>query len=59
MDASVSADELAFEWKGTSNDDRVRLHVVDLDNPGQPLIERDVAGSRYTPTAEERRRFRW
>lgn len=58
VDVSVSVDELTFEWKGTSSDDRVRLNVVDLENPGAPLIEREVTGSHYSPTPEERRRFR-
>ena len=57
-DESISADELAFEWRGASATDRVRLNVVDLDRPDQPLIEREVTGSRYEPTPEERRRFR-
>jgi predicted anti-sigma-YlaC factor YlaD len=57
-DASISADELTFEWRGASAADRVRLNVVDLDRPDQPLIEREVTGPRYAPTAEERRRFR-
>jgi hypothetical protein len=58
VDTVVSADELTFEWKGTAAGDRVRLNVVDLGNPGEPLIEHEVAGSRYDPTPEERRRFR-
>jgi hypothetical protein len=58
VNASVSADELSFEWRGASATDRVRLNVVDLDRPDQPLIEREVTGSRYEPTPEERRRFR-
>ena len=57
-DVSMSADELAFEWQGASATDRVRLNVVDLDRPDQPLIEREVTGSRYEPTPDERRRFR-
>jgi predicted anti-sigma-YlaC factor YlaD len=58
VDVSVSVDELSFEWRGTSADDRVRLNVVDLDRADEPLIEREVTGSRYEPTPEERRRFR-
>jgi hypothetical protein len=57
-DVSVSADELIFEWRGASATDRVRLSVVDLDRPDQPLLEREVTGARYEPTADERRRFR-
>jgi len=58
VDVSVSVDELSFEWRGASATDRVRLNVVDLERPDQPLIEREVAGSRYEPTPDERRRFR-
>ena len=57
-DVSISADELTFEWRGASATDRVRLNVVDLDQPDQPLIEREITGSRYEPTVDERRRFR-
>lgn len=58
VDVSVVASELTFEWTGTSTGDRVRLNVVDLEKPGDPLIEREVEGSRYVPTLEERQRFR-
>ena len=58
VDVSVPVDEISFEWQGASATDRVRLNVVDLDRPDQPLIEREVTGSRYEPTPEERRRFR-
>jgi hypothetical protein len=57
-DVFISADELTFEWRGSSATDRVRLNVVDLDRPDEPLIEREVTGSRYEPTPDERRRFR-
>jgi hypothetical protein len=56
-DASVTLDALAFEWSGPSPDARVRLNVIDLDRPAEPLIEREVTGSRYEPTPEERGRF--
>jgi hypothetical protein len=58
VDVSISVEELSFEWQGASATDRVRLNVVDLDRPEEPLIEREVTGSRYEPTPEERRRFR-
>jgi hypothetical protein len=58
VDVAVSVDELTFEWKGTAGVDRVRLNVVDLDRAGEPLIEREVSGSQYQPSPEERRRFR-
>jgi hypothetical protein len=57
MDVAVTPDELTFEWQGTSGTDRVRLNVVSIDRPGEPLIDREVTGSRYEPTSEERRRF--
>jgi hypothetical protein len=56
-DVEVSLDELTFEWSGVSAEARVRLNVADLDRPGEPLIEREVVGVRYSPSAEERRRF--
>jgi hypothetical protein len=58
VDVSVSAEEISFEWQGASATDRVRLNVVDLDRPDQPLIEREVTGVRYEPTPDERRSFR-
>jgi hypothetical protein len=57
VDVAVSADELTFEWTGPTGEERVRLTVVDLDRPAEPLIDRDVVGSRYEPLPEERRRF--
>jgi hypothetical protein len=54
---AVSAGELVFEWSGVATGDRVRLNVVQLDRSGQPLIEREVTGTRYVPTPEERQRF--
>ncbi len=55
---SVSSADLVFEWRGPSATDRVRLNVIDLDRADAPLIDRDVTGSRYEPTPEERSRFR-
>ena len=55
---SVSPADLVFEWRGPSATDRVRLNVIDLDRADAPLIDRDVSGSRYEPTPEERSRFR-
>jgi hypothetical protein len=51
-DTDVSADNLTFEWTGVSAEARVRLNVTDLDRPDEPLIEREVTGTRYSPTAE-------
>jgi hypothetical protein len=56
VDTTVSIDDLVFEWRGPA--DRVRLNVVDLDRAETPVIEREVTGSRYAPTPEERSRFR-
>jgi hypothetical protein len=57
VEGSVSAADLVFEWTGTAATDRVRLNVVRLERPGEPLIEREVVGSRYEPTPDERRGF--
>jgi hypothetical protein len=56
VDITVSIDQLVFEWRAASA--RVRLNVVDLERADAPLIEREVTGSRYEPTPEERSRFR-
>jgi hypothetical protein len=57
-DVTVSVETLSFEWTGAPADARVRLNVLSLDRPGEPIIEREVTGSRYEPTAAERSRFR-
>lgn len=57
VDVAVAIDELTFEWTGLATGVGVRLTVVDLDRPAEPLIDRDVEGSRYEPLPEERRRF--
>jgi hypothetical protein len=57
IDATVSATDLAFEWTTGSGVDRLRLHVVAIDDPSKPLIDRDVTGTRYEPTADERSRL--
>ena len=57
VDAVVAPDEVTFEWSGAPAGARLRLNVVNLDRPDAPLIERDVTGSRYQPSAEERARF--
>jgi hypothetical protein len=57
-DETVAADTLAFEWTAAPNAGTLRLSAVALDDPGTPLIDRDVTGTRYTPTADERSRFR-
>lgn len=57
VNVAVSADDVAFEWRGTGTDDRVRLTVVDLDRPDEPVLVQDIVGARYEPTAEERQRF--
>jgi hypothetical protein len=56
VDTTVPINELVFEWKGAG--DRVRLNVIDLARADMPLIEREVTGSTYEPTPEERQRFR-
>jgi hypothetical protein len=57
VDQTVAAGELTFEWKGTGDGERVRLTVVDLGRPSEPLIDREVAGTRYEPLPEERARL--
>ena len=58
VDVSVSPSEIVFEWRGGSATDRVRLNVVELERADAPMIDREVTGSRYEPTPEERSRFR-
>jgi hypothetical protein len=54
VDATVSAPDLTFEWSAAAGIDRLRLHVVAIDDPAKPLIDREVSGTRYEPTADER-----
>lgn len=58
VNVTVPVEKLTFEWKLTSANARVRLNVVDLDRAGEPLIEREVIGLGYEPSADEKRRFR-
>jgi len=55
--ATLDLDSLVFEWTATPAAGALRLHVVSLDDAATPLIERDVSGARYEPSADERRRF--
>ena len=57
VDSTVPSQDLAFEWKADPGVDRFRLHVIAIDDPGKPLIEREVSGTRYEPTQEERSRL--
>jgi hypothetical protein len=57
VDLTVAADSLTFEWTARAEAGSLRLYVVSLDDPGTPLIERDVAGTRYEPASDERRRL--
>jgi hypothetical protein len=57
VDSTVPSQDLAFEWTAASGLDRLRLHVVAIDDPATPLIDREVSGTRYEPTADERRRL--
>src|SRR5262249_38399790 len=54
---TISAAALIFEWRAPSRLESARLLVFDLDHPADPLIRRDVADTRYQPTAEERQRL--
>jgi hypothetical protein len=58
VDATVATDSLAFEWTAGAQAGPLRLVVIALDNAGAPVIDRDVIGSRYAPTADERARLR-
>jgi hypothetical protein len=58
VDADVPAQDLAFEWKADPSVDRIRLTVIAIDEPATPLIDREVSGSRYAPTEDERGRLR-
>ena len=57
VNATVPIDSLTFEWTAGAAAGPLRLVVVALDDAGTPLIDRDVTGTRYEPTADERRRF--
>lgn len=56
-DITVALDTLVFEWTASAGAGSLRLFAVALDDAGTPIIDRDVAGTRYEPTAEERGRF--
>jgi hypothetical protein len=58
VDRSVAASGLTFEWTAGATAGPLRLVVVALDDAGAPVIDHDVTGTRYTPTADERGRFR-
>lgn len=55
---SVTVRDLTFEWKPDAGVEVVRLTVTTLDGAATPLIEREVTGTHYAPTAEERGRLR-
>ncbi len=57
VDTSVARREVAFEWTPATGVEVVRLTVTTLDGAATPLIERDVSGTRYVPTDEERGRL--
>jgi hypothetical protein len=54
VDTTTSVADLAFEWRAEPGVDRLRLHLVSIDAPEKPLIDREVSGTRYEPTADER-----
>jgi hypothetical protein len=58
VDATVAVQDLVFEWKAEPGADRFHLTIVAIDEPGKPLIDREVSGNQYTPTDEERARLR-
>jgi hypothetical protein len=57
VDATIATGTLTFEWTAAANAGALRLYVVALDDAGTPLIDRDVSGTRYEPTADERSRL--
>jgi hypothetical protein len=57
IDATLSAQDLVFEWTTSAELDRGRLNVFDVAAPGEPLIRREVTTRRYQPTPEERQRL--
>ena len=57
VDAPVARRDLAFEWRAEAGVEVVRITVTTLDGAATPLIERDVSGTRYVPTDEERGRL--
>ena len=56
--ATVSADELRFEWTVPEGTTRQSLIVVDLSAPDEPVITRDEVRPGYVPTADERQRLK-
>jgi hypothetical protein len=54
-DETMPAAAVSFEWKRTT--ESTRLVVIDVAEPQKPVIDREVAGERYEPTADERKRF--
>jgi hypothetical protein len=57
VDVEIRTPDLAFEWKAEAGVDRIRLTVIAIDAPAKPLIDREVTGSRYVPTDDERGRL--
>jgi hypothetical protein len=55
--AAVNRGDVVFEWTLQTGVEAVRLTVTTLDGAATPLIERDVSGTRYAPTDEERGRL--
>jgi hypothetical protein len=58
VDATAAIGTLAFEWTAQASAGPLRLVVIALDDAGAPIIDRDVTGTRYAPTADERGRLR-
>jgi hypothetical protein len=56
VDTDVAIDAFTFEWTAATTAGPLRLVVMALDEPA-PLVDRDVSGTRYAPTPDERRRF--
>jgi hypothetical protein len=54
VDATVTAQDLAFEWRASAGVDRFRLIVTATDDAATPIVDRDVSDTRYVPTDAER-----
>lgn len=56
-DTSLPAATVTFEWTANDTAGGLRLVVVALDDAGRPAIDREVIGTRYEPTSDERARL--
>lgn len=57
VNTAIGLDALAFEWTAEGTAGALRLVVMALDAAGAPLVDREVSGTRYAPSPDERERF--